>query len=100
MRSYFSLAARPTFKQDLAAKAKAIGLLRTISIGLVIVTSNHARVPSSFQWTPSKIFFSDYAASELTGIYPESVIVVGWNFKRDRLEMDRRALQFPFQRFR
>lgn len=36
---------------------------------------------------------------ELAGIYPEQLTVVGWNFKRERFEMHRKALCFPLHKF-
>jgi hypothetical protein len=37
---------------------------------------------------------------ELAGVYPEKLTIVGWNFKRYRFEIHRRALHFPLHGFR
>jgi hypothetical protein len=44
--------------------------------------------------------FSLCRFKELTGNYPEQLVVVGWSFKQARFEMHCRALRFPARRFR
>lgn len=55
---------------------------------------NYAR--DSFE----NLLYSISRFNELTGVYPRTITVISWSFKRKRFDMHRAAIRFPRNRYR